>query len=988
MSTATQKPFGETIVPVPTFSYAQAAKGRSPSAPLSLAGEKTSTVGSGPDTRPLSTNASEGSTSPSDKTATKRAVSESRMSLGRKNGGDPVTEQADQPNFEPAATPAAATPATQESGQSQVLISTPSSPDFGMTSTSTFPKDDDMFSTANASSDSTWEKLSQSSQSGNKPSGKKEAPKETTSNMAWDEEAQALPAPPPLKDAPLPAVNFWKQRAEAQAAKQSINPQSSKTSAQGNGHVISNGAPKIFDIGVESRKQDSRKQVKRIQADYDDRSPTSSSKVDLRPVEGKAKGEEPGQRSSQKAPRVPDTLGPSNTPMAPPPPPGDAVSWPLPDSAQIEEKKKAQERAERGEKEKAPMPKHHSKEKWMPVPYVPSVQFNTPLPPVRRGGARASRGGRDSGPRGNSSGNSTEKPPVTSTNPSGSPNSPNNEHGKMEGIHPRNTFNSSKPKRSSSAGPTIARDQRKASDAAAPEKRKESDFGVHKAQIGVSNSGPRRVSVTGHNGSWQYDVSTSKGAPTDFSRAPGPGGTHTFREAHDQQPSSFDLHSHPRSSVADQRTEGNFRPIDYSKDFHNPTSAHREGRSERGRGGYRSRGAGNHTFANSNQANGQGYPNESSINSQWGPPPLPSKSHSNHERRPSQLQHPGYQPPLNHGRSFRSGSRSQSIPHSASFGRYPQGSHVHSGHHLPSLQTDVANQWGYQPGNQGIMSANPYNTYMEQMSIFGMVSMQMEYYFSVDNLCKDLFLRKHMDSQGFVFLSVLTKFRRIQQLTQDIELIRLVCMHSALIEICAAPDGYDRLRKREGWQQWVLAIDERDPSARNDGPSQLLQPRFQQTPIQEGSYSIEDHQMTLPRFSGPGVYNHTEAVAAPYTLAAASREVINGNTNDTFTSQAPSTAAVSDFAPGITPTNPEDFLPAESFEPMESTFTDEQVDGLMILVRKQYNSSASVPPPFHTASSRTFSNGSIDSRTITNEHLIFDERQNLASTGADSIAEK
>ncbi|OCK78937.1 hypothetical protein K432DRAFT_279072, partial [Lepidopterella palustris CBS 459.81] len=44
-----------------------------------------------------------------------------------------------------------------------------------------------------------------------------------------------------------------------------------------------------------------------------------------------------------------------------------------------------------------------------------------------------------------------------------------------------------------------------------------------------------------------------------------------------------------------------------------------------------------------------------------------------------------------------------------------------------------------------------------------------EYYFSVDNLCKDMFLRKRMDSKGFVLLSVIAEFNRIKQLTPDIE---------------------------------------------------------------------------------------------------------------------------------------------------------------------------------------------------------------------------
>ena len=44
---------------------------------------------------------------------------------------------------------------------------------------------------------------------------------------------------------------------------------------------------------------------------------------------------------------------------------------------------------------------------------------------------------------------------------------------------------------------------------------------------------------------------------------------------------------------------------------------------------------------------------------------------------------------------------------------------------------------------------------MDPMMARQMVLNQCEYYFSIENLCKDLFLRKHMDSEGFVNLPIL-----------------------------------------------------------------------------------------------------------------------------------------------------------------------------------------------------------------------------------------
>ena len=60
------------------------------------------------------------------------------------------------------------------------------------------------------------------------------------------------------------------------------------------------------------------------------------------------------------------------------PPVEDATAWPTPQVAIGEEKKKSHEKTE-----KSPVIRPHGKEKWTPVPYVPTAVFNTPLPPIR-----------------------------------------------------------------------------------------------------------------------------------------------------------------------------------------------------------------------------------------------------------------------------------------------------------------------------------------------------------------------------------------------------------------------------------------------------------------------------------------------------------------------------------------------------------------------------------------------------------------------------
>ena len=102
-------------------------------------------------------------------------------------------------------------------------------------------------------------------------------------------------------------------------------------------------------------------------------------------------------------------------------------------------------------------------------------------------------------------------------------------------------------------------------------------------------------------------------------------------------------------------------------------------------------------------------------------------------------------------------------------------------------------------------------------SLVQAVTQQMEYYFSMNNLLKDMFLRKHMDSQGFLLLSFIAGFKRIDSMTKDLELLKYVCQSSPNIEHFVGSDGLDRLRSAQHWQGMVLPKEERDASAQHDG---------------------------------------------------------------------------------------------------------------------------------------------------------------------------
>ena len=250
-----------------------------------------------------------------------------------------------------------------------------------------------------------------------------------------------------------------------------------------------------------------------------------------------------------------------------------------------------------------------------------------------------------------------------------------------------------------------------------------------------------------------------------------------------------------------------------------------------------------------------------------------------------------------------------------------------------------------------------------------------EYYFSVDNLCKDMFLRKQMDSQGFVFLSVLAKFNRIKQLTTSYATIQQVCVNSPFIEYYGpGVDGIDRVRRRDGWQQWVMKIEDRDQSAQNDGPP----PRPQYPSMSDAHHSFDEVSAISPRSSAVAnsvenfQFQSLDSVAPSYSQAG---PMGASNGADASTIRAPLSAAVSEFSPSVISSNSRSFSQPDPQAPGTSVFTDEQVDNLNIVVRKPVNATTPTRPHFHSSSSRTFSNGSIDGRSINEDLSKFVDRQ-------------
>lgn len=303
------------------------------------------------------------------------------------------------------------------------------------------------------------------------------------------------------------------------------------------------------------------------------------------------------------------------------------------------------------------------------------------------------------------------------------------------------------------------------------------------------------------------------------------------------------------------------------------------------------------------------------------------------------------------------GIRSQSIPMDA-YGRpqYPGG--------YPMMQQ----MQPFMPDYYGNFSGAPFQyPPSEKDLVMAAVTQQLEYYFSIDNMVKDIFLRKHMDSQGYIFLRVIAEFNRLKQLTTDYDLLKSVCLQSTIIEIRVGDDGKDRLRRVDDWERWILPMADRDPSAQTDGPASVRRPsaasqmRFEQPPFYprspasaglQGTFGKADRSFHMMNGGPPPFY---PSGVEPGYGDFAGHEETRGRQAKPVQHQE---SSISPLANGFT-------MPSDDGNSEPDTFPSSQIDGLTVVVRKHDIAHQRVP--FHNANSRTFSNGSIDSRSIMEE---------------------
>jgi hypothetical protein len=133
-------------------------------------------------------------------------------------------------------------------------------------------------------------------------------------------------------------------------------------------------------------------------------------------------------------------------------------------------------------------------------------------------------------------------------------------------------------------------------------------------------------------------------------------------------------------------------------------------------------------------------------------------------------------------------------------------------------QTQMMNQMSQMGMGMGPMGMGMEGDVDEQRRMQrDQVQQQVEYYFSAENLAKDLYLRQQMEKEGWVSIHVIAGFNRLRKMLTPPMAHQLGAAAAAaaadiplLVEaLQAAPDleldpTCSMVRRRNGWEQYVL----------------------------------------------------------------------------------------------------------------------------------------------------------------------------------------
>ena len=957
------------------FSYAQAAKGRSTAATAQTPANK----------------ATSGAVTPATSAFSELAPSTNWADDVEASVGEKVAE-AHQPAEELSRSAHVKDNAVDRAkleDKTERATSGVSSPDLAASSSTTTNNDDSSTAPTNGSSETTWETKSQVSEPAWIADRKERqsSSQNSDSTVKGGKKSKESSAPPPkpvvLREAAPPSTNPWARRLEENKARfaaqqPALKPAAAAPVTEANGlkenqrprtdsrrkansvaGLPRNGESSFSPVGKPSGAQGKRANDVRINQ--------SSSK----PATSEASSAGPSRQSLQTRSSLPNVA-------TAPPSVKDEVSWPTPETSQDKERKEAPEKEspEKHVEDGTPTTQPRKKPEWQTMVVTPNIIFETQNIRGRdapRGAPSGERGGRGGmrgrgGYRGGANGvNGVERSTGGRLNNSQS----DAENGTTAVRRGRSDTADrdampppAKPNRAFSESsrhdePTQTEPERITTDQNVTEDRPSGHAALFERKLSQDRKLEAQSNVPRTASPEKFDGETLNAKDEEHLPEPIPRrnsvGTQTHENGERAGDGAFDGQSTkvvPSETRKESRSfENGFKEVTFN------ASARGSGkRGGRGRGGSRE-------FVNGHQAN-HAYANGDFAS--FGVPPSPSfaGARGNH-------QYP--YPQQGRGGWSRGNPRPQPIPMEGYYGRYGN-SYAQS--QLPPMQTYMPGmyEYGYP------ISAIPYTPYVEHQYLMDMVSTQLEYYFSLDNLLKDMFLRQNMDSQGFVYLDVIAGFNRLKQLTQDKDLLKAVCLNSETIDIRVGEDGKERLRRREGWDQFLLPTDQREQGAQNEGPQQLQRPEKPQLQI-FGPAANRGPQSAAP----PGMAQRFDRRSYDYAMMhgippqyMGYPPVSEGAYAEMNGDDTRGRAAKSPIHDNETSPVQQSLSDDKDAEP--DAFPDSQLTTLTVVV-KPYRPHA----PFHSAASRTFSNGSIDSRSIFGEMEKSSESQASSVTNGETI---
>lgn len=806
---------------------------------------------------------------------------------------------------------------------------------------------------------------------------------EKGSQYEWDrsdinkQPASGEPAREKLVLAPPPPVNIWNIRAEEFKAKTKqpvptpVNPPvaaskpvSSKAAEKPTEakHADRKRGSKQTDAGswdTEKTREGGAHDRKDAAKDGRDRKKSA----DVGRVNGYPAKEDSNIRYGKSSRHVTKSSAEKETAVTELPPSlGDATSWPTPETAQDEEKKEKERLQAEKEKEKSTVVRSSGPTKFVPAPFTPTIVHNSPLPTKNGRGGRGSRGsttGRGGNPslgaaEGRQDRNDKSEKTVGTNSLPQSGEDRGRTSGRGNGLGARGSYQggSRGGRRTGSLG---SNSQRKAESLVNPsqENRESSQSVASKVSSVVSEGTAEAASrPPSQPGEVRQELPNAAQQPEDDGAFIGQG------VIPPQYPERTErIHSHTLSAPNGQGYQKAESPNTQMEGYH-------QGRSERGsisaRGGYKVRG--NH------------YNN--------------SHHHGSHSNSiPSQAYHPhhnqGQYPP--HTQSYRGYGRG-SRGHSTSSRGYHQ-SYQHGAFQNQQIPQPYPGYYEYtnptNPTNltNPINPMNPMNNPMNSLSSMNMnngssapvpddplahrdyphgpnahvyyanllenVATQMNYYFSVDNLCRDIWLRKQMDSNGWINLGVFAKFSLIQKQTHNMYLLRDACANSTDIEVQLAADGY-RVRKKHNFQPFVLPKEDRAPEVQQREDMEAAAAK--EEPAPESAQHSESSRSQMSAAARPFQPTlHQKPSMNSLQSAAQSQLVLNGIPAPTDTdsgtngvqrrhSQLSADAAEFTMPSGFTPASP-----VPQTEPQATDFPDEQIGHIIIVYKKSLLNSTTSP---------------------------------------------